>query len=105
VSVKFTVFTLAFPGYTAEEAVEAAARLGFDGVDIRAREDGHMYVDAPSERRRRLVELAESLGIEIASVYSYVGRELVSPDPGERRRGLELLSAHLDLAVDLGAST
>jgi sugar phosphate isomerase/epimerase len=102
VSVKFTVFTLAFPGYTAEEAVEAAARLGFDGVDIRAREDGHVYVDAPSERRRRLVELAESLGIEIASVYSYIGSELVSPDPGERRRGLELLSAHFDLAVDLG---
>jgi sugar phosphate isomerase/epimerase len=102
VGVKFTVFTLAFPGYTAEGAVEAAARLGFDGVDIRAREDGHIYVDTPSERRRRLVELAESLGVEIASVYSYVGRELASPDPGERRRGLELLSALLDLAVDLG---
>lgn len=102
VGVRYTVFTLAFPGYTAEEAVEAAARLGFDGVDIRAREDGHVYVDSPKDRRRRLVELAESLGIRIVSVYSYISRELVSPDLGERVRGLELLSALLDLAVDLG---
>jgi len=99
--VRFTVFTLAFPGCTAEEAVEAAARLGFDGVDIRVREDGHVYVNTPKDRRRRLVELAESLGIRITSVYSYIGREIVSPDLGERRRGVELLSAHLDLAVDL----
>ena len=102
--VRFSVFTLAFPGYTAEGAVEAAAKLGFDGVDIRARNDGHVYIDTPREKRRQLVELAESLGISFFGVYSYVGSDLVSPDVRVRERGIEELVKMLDLAVDLGAS-
>jgi len=102
--VKFTVYTLAFPNYSAEEAIKAAAQLGYDGVDIRVREDGHVFIDAPKEFRKRLVELAESLGIRIYGVYTYLGRNFVVPDPNVRRRALEEARAHLDLAVDLNGA-
>ncbi|RLF03372.1 MAG: hypothetical protein DRK00_08885 [Thermoprotei archaeon] len=102
--VKFSVFTLAFPGRTAEEALRLAAEVGFDGVDMRTNRDGHIYIDASREVRRRLVELADSLNIKIFSVYSYLGGDLVSPDPGVRERAVQELVAHVDLAVDLGAT-
>ena len=101
--VKFSVFTLAFPGYTAEEAVRAAARIGYDGVDIRVREDGHVYIDISRKDRRRLVELAESLGIEFYGAYSYLGQRFTTPDPGEREKLFREVVAQLDLAMDLGA--
>ena len=102
--VKFSVFTLAFPGRSAEEALRLAAGVGFDGVDMRANKDGHIYVDTPREVRRRLAELADSLNIRIFSVYSYLGGDFVSPDSKVRRRAVEELVAHMELAVDLGAS-
>ncbi|HDD34021.1 MAG TPA: sugar phosphate isomerase/epimerase, partial [Thermofilaceae archaeon] len=101
--VKFSVFTLAFPGYTAEEAVRAAAKIGYDGVDIRVREDGHVYIDISRKDRRRLVELAESLGIEFYGAYSYLGQRFTTPDPGEREKLFREVVAQLDLAMDLGA--
>jgi len=101
VLVKFTVFTLAFPGYTAEQAIEAAAHLNYDGVDMRIRQDGHVYIDASKEYRRRLVDLAESLGIKIYGIYTYLGRNFIVADPAERERVLKEVIAHLDLAVDL----
>ena len=99
--VKFTVFTLAFPGYTAEDAIRAVAKLGYDGVDIRVRQDGHIYIDAPKEYRKKLVELANSLGIRIVGVYSYLREEFIASDPGEKEKALKNIIAHLDLAVDL----
>ena len=102
--VKFTVYTLAFPNYSAEEALKAAAKLGYDGVDIRVREDGHIFIDSSKEYRRKLVDLAESLGIKIYGVYTYLGGNFVTRDPNERKRVLEEAIAHLDLAVDLNGT-
>jgi len=99
--VKFSVFTLAFPGYTAEEAIEISKRVGFDGVDIRVHRDGHIYIDASKERRKQLLEYAKSYEIEFFGIYSYIGRGFVSPNYKIRERELKELSAHIDLALDL----
>ncbi|MCD6509771.1 MAG: sugar phosphate isomerase/epimerase [Thermoprotei archaeon] len=99
--VKFSVFTLAFPGYTAEEAIRTAAKIGYDGVDIRVRHDGHIYIDSSKKERKQLLELANSLGIEFFGIYSYLGRRFTTHDSKEREKVLREAIAHLDLAVDL----
>jgi len=102
--MKFSVSTLAFPGYGAEEAIRASASIGFDGVDIRVRQDGHIRIDSTKEERKRLLDLAKSLSIDFYGVYSYVGSGMVSPDPAVRMKEVDLLKAHLDMALDLGAN-
>jgi len=102
--MKFSVSTLAFPGYGAEEAIRASASIGFDGVDIRVRQDGHVWIDSTKAERKRLLDLANSLSIDFYGIYSYVGSGMVSPDSAVRMKEVDLLKAHLDMALDLGAN-
>ena len=102
--MKFSVFTLAFPGFNAENAVSASAKIGFDGVDIRTREDGHIYIDAKKQYRRQLLELAKSLNISFFGIYSYLGTGMASPENTFASDEIEKLEAHIDLAIDLEAT-
>jgi len=102
--VKFSVSTLAFPSLKAEEAVSASAKIGFDGVDIRTKEDGHTYVDAAKDHRRKLLDLVRSLGIDFYGIYSYLGAGMASTEDSLTKSDLRKLKAHIDLAVDLEAN-
>lgn len=102
--MKFSVFTLAFPGLDAEDAVSASAKIGFDGVDIRTREDGHIYIDTTKQYRRQLLDLAKSLNIGFFGVYSYLGAGMASPENKLARKEIEEMKRHIDLAIDLEAT-
>jgi fatty-acyl-CoA synthase len=102
--MRFSVFTLAFPGFTAEQAISIAAEIGFDGIDIRTKEDGHIYIDAPKSYRKQLVTLAKSLNIKFYGVYSYLGGGMASLENKIVNEELEKLKMIIDLAVDLEAT-
>ena len=102
--MKFSVFTLAFPGFKVEDAVSASAKIGFDGIDIRTREDGHIYIDSTKKYRKQLLDLAKSLNISFFGVYSYLGAGMASPENNLAKEELEKLDAHIDLAIDLEAT-
>lgn len=100
--IKISVYTLGFPGYQIEDIIKVSSELGYDGIDIRVREDGHIYIDAPKGYRRKILDTAKSYGIDIYGIYSYLGERFVSRDPNIREKVLEDIKKHLDLAVDLG---
>lgn len=102
--MEISVFTLAFPGFKAEDVVSASARIGFDGVDIRTRQDGHIYIDATKDYRKELLDLAKSHSICFYGIYSYLGEGMASTEDSLMKSELKRLEAHIDLAVDLGAT-
>ncbi len=98
---KFSVYSLGFPGYSIEDVIKISSEIGFDGIDIRVREDGHIYIDSDRKYRRKLLELASSYDIDFYGIYSYLGQNFTTIDMEERDRVIELVEKHLDLAVDL----
>lgn len=103
-SIKYSVFTLAFPGYDIKQAISISSEIGFDGLDLRVASDEHVPVDVSKKRRRELLEYVKSLSIVFSGIYSYAGRALVDFDPKIRRKEVNLIKAHVDLAVDLEAT-
>ena len=103
--MKFTVFSLSFArGSTAEQVISAAAKIGFDGVDLRAQPDGHVFTDASAERRRELLDYARAQQVRIYGIMGYRGPGLFSTDEAEVEQEIAGLEAELELARDLEAS-
>jgi sugar phosphate isomerase/epimerase len=103
--MKFTVFSLSFArGSTAEEVISTAAEIGFDGVDLRAQPDGHIFTDASAERRRELLDYARARQMRIYGIMGYRGPRLFSQNEAEVEQELAGLQAELELAQDLEAS-
>lgn len=101
--MKYSVSTLAFPGYKVEEGLRISSKIGLDGVDIRVEEDEHIPVGLAVEERKRLLKYASSLGLVFPGVYGYVGENLVSANPRIRDEEINSIKAYVDLAVDLRA--
>ncbi|MCD6563874.1 MAG: sugar phosphate isomerase/epimerase [Thermoproteales archaeon] len=99
--IKISVYTLGFPGYRLEDVIRISAEIGYDGIDIRVREDGHIYIDASKEYRKKILELTNSYDLDIYGIYSYLGERFVSRDQNIREKALEDIKKHLDLTVDL----
>lgn len=102
--MKYSVFTLAFPGYDIKQTIPISSEIGLDGIDIRVSDDEHIPVDISKIRRRELLRYAESFGMIFSGIYSYTGRKLVNSDLKVRRKEIDLMKAHVDLALDLKAT-
>ena len=53
---------------TLEEAMKRAAKFGFDGVDVWPHRPMAFPMDVSKDRRKKLVELAEELGLKFAAI-------------------------------------
>jgi sugar phosphate isomerase/epimerase len=93
--------TLACPEWTPSEVVDAAARFGYDAIEWRGGDDGHVRTSWSRRQRQLLRDEMADRGIEALCVTAYTS--FVSPDPGARARDREHLERHLELARDLGA--
>jgi sugar phosphate isomerase/epimerase len=97
-----TFSTLACPEWPAEAAVEEAAAFGYEGLEWRGGEDGHVNPSLPASARARLRRQVESAGLFSLAVTAY--SSFTSDSPAERQANVDHLRQHLDLAADLGAS-
>jgi len=95
--------TLACPEWSADEVVDQAAAIGYDAIEWRGGEDGHVIVDWPISRRHELRQRMTDAGVSALAVTSYTS--FVSGDERVRRDGIDSLRRHLDLASDIGAGT
>lgn len=88
---------------TREQMFEAAAAMGFDGVELRFGEDNDL-VSQPARREATRLQAAAN-GIELPSLCIGVLNRggFSSDDPAVRRHALDLVRASLPAAVDLGA--
>jgi len=83
-----------------EKVFGFAAGLGFDGVEIHLR-------DASEVDGALLAALSERSGVRVAAVATGLARRvdgltMIDPDAGARRRCVERLKGHIDLAAEFG---
>jgi len=83
-----------------EECIDAAARMGFDGVEILQVQMGG---DESNARLQRLKRQAHALGLALCGFSTHQG--FVSPDEAVRRRNVETTLHSIDLAHRLGIPT
>ena len=100
--MKLGFSTLGCPDWTVEQIAEFAGATGFDGVELRTREDGrHFMPDAPVEEARKLGELFRDRGSRVFSMLSYA--RFGSTDAAELSANRDTLLHVLDLAQAAGA--
>ena len=83
-----------------DEGLRAASRLGYDGVELSLLDSAQ--VDRAG-LRRKLGELnLKAFAIATGQTWVTDGCSLYHADAGRRRKAVERMKAHLDLAADLG---
>ncbi len=102
---RFGVSTYSFWQFRAEPApiedcIDAAARMGFDGVEILQVQMGG---DEANARLQRLKRQAHALGLALCGFSTHQG--FVSPDPAVRRENIDKTLRSIDLAYRLGIPT
>ncbi len=116
--VRFAYSTNAYTRRTLEEAVDAIAALGFDGIEVLADAPHAFLPDWSASRRRALGERIRARGLAISNVNLNTSRgldpagdpqgpgvTLIDPDPSRRARQLAYLHDGIDFCAALGATT
>jgi sugar phosphate isomerase/epimerase len=93
--------TLACPEWSPETIVAEAARLGYDAIEWRGGDEGHVRTTWTQRQRRELRQHMADHGIASLCVTAYTS--FVAPDGGARARDRDDLVRHIELARDLGA--
>lgn len=99
------VSTYSFWGFRREEwrdpvvCIEAAAKMGFDGVELLERQ----LPDLAPAALMKLKKLAFTLGLDLMGYSTHQG--FLSPDTEKRRKNIEVTLASLRRAADLGIPT
>ncbi len=88
-----------------EDAIALVARHDYDAIEFNAETlpwaGPHVTPETDQETRRRILKLAQDLGLGISAISAHVS--LVDPDPAARADALAFTRGCIDLAVDLRA--
>src|SRR5215471_19050237 len=93
--------TLACPEWTVDTIIARAEAYGYDAIEWRGGEQGHVSPALALSERQRLRRRMADAGLVALGVTAY--SRFVSPDAAERAAQLDHLRRHIDLAADLGA--
>lgn len=83
-----------------EDCIDAAARMGFDGVEILQMQMGG---DEANARLQRIKRQAHSFGLSLCGFSTHQG--FVSPDPAVRQANVDKTLHSIDIAYRLGIPT
>ena len=101
--MKLAFSTLGCPAWDMEKIAAFAGEHGFEGVELRTRDDGvHLNTGVSVEEAARVGELFKSKGTRVFSLMAYT--RFGSNDPEELAANRDLLLHVLDLAKAAGAS-
>ena len=86
-----------------EWTIPEIARLGFSACGIQGDRQGEwsVYDYLTMDKARELGRIASDNGLEISELLMW-GRDLNSPDPAARRKGIDEIQRAVDLAGELG---
>ncbi|MFM7181655.1 MAG: sugar phosphate isomerase/epimerase family protein [Verrucomicrobiales bacterium] len=99
------ISTYSFWGFKRDEwrdparCIEAAAKMGFDGVELLERQ----LPDLAPAALMKLKKLAFTLGLDLMGYSTHQG--FLSPDPAKRKENIDITIASLRRASDLGIPT
>ncbi|MFH1024562.1 MAG: sugar phosphate isomerase/epimerase family protein [Planctomycetota bacterium] len=100
--MKLSFTTLGCPDWTLEEIAKNAAAMGFDGVELRTREDGnHFSPDAPAAEAARVGKMFRDAGAPVMSVMGY--SRFTAEDPAEVAKNQVVLRKLVGVAGAMGA--
>jgi len=99
--VQFAFSSLAFFDRTIREVAEFAAKTGYDGVELRCKEDGHINEEMSLAQMREIRQVFEDQGVKVFSVSGYT--KFTSSDVKIREKNLDSLCRQIELAHELGA--
>lgn len=94
--------TLACPEWTPETVIERAAAYGYDALEWRGGDAGHVQPGLPTARLTALRRQQDAAGVQALSVNAYTS--FVSDSAAQRQAALDHLRGHCDVAAVLGAS-
>lgn len=110
--MEFAFSTNAFREHTLEEAIEAIAAAGYDGVELLL-DEPHLYPPAADEADyERVQSILAAHDIAISNCNAFMLTALgdfhhpsfVEPDPVDRRQRVEYTRSAVDAAAELGAA-
>jgi sugar phosphate isomerase/epimerase len=94
--MKLAFSTLGCPLWSIERVAEAAAWLGYQGVELRLLDGEVIPPDLPAAERRRVKGVLGRAGVEVACLDT--SARFTAPEPDERRKQERDVRAYLDLA-------
>lgn len=103
--MRLLLHTMATPQMTPVEALDLAARLGFDGIDLITQENYRCALKprADLNEARALARAAAERGVAIGALTPYC-KELNATDPARRVETVEAFRRAIEQAAALGAS-
>ncbi|MGA2864363.1 MAG: sugar phosphate isomerase/epimerase family protein [Verrucomicrobiota bacterium] len=106
--MKFAICNEIFQGWNLDDTLAAAARFGYDAVEIAPFTLAPAVTDVAAGERRRIRETAARNHIEIAGIHWVLvkpeGLHLNHPDPAIRRRTARYFCDLVDFCADLGGT-
>ena len=99
--MKLAYSSLACPGWTVEEAADAVARYGFDGIEWRLADGEPITSQTPASVLRRVIEATKARGLSVPALDSSC--RLVQDDAAGRSKAVREGEFMVNLASDLGA--
>ena len=99
--MKLAYSSLACPGWTVEEAADAVARYGFDGIEWRLADGEPITPQTPEAVLRRVIEATRSHSLSVPALDSSC--RLAQADTAGRSATVREGERMVDLAVSLGA--
>lgn len=102
--MKFAFSTLGCPDWSVKQAVDTAAKLGYDGIEIRGvnrQWDLSKTPDFSAEGISKTKKLFKDAGVPIASIDA--SASFCWPDDAKQEEALAEALRHVDIAVEMGA--
>jgi len=98
---RITFSTLGCPEWPVETVVQRAAAYGYDGIEWRGGDKGHVPPHFSAAECRALRRLVAQAGLFSLAVPAYT--DFTSPDPAQREANVVSARRSVDLAAELGA--
>lgn len=94
------LFTGLYRNSTFTDCVDAAARIGYDAIEVRS--VSHLPIEATGEEVAAVGAAAERAGLEIAALYTPYGRYTAQDSDAARTEQVELARLYAERAARLG---
>lgn len=104
--MKFAICNEIYQDWKIEDAIQHAARTGYDAIEIAPFTVGPYVHEVPAARRAAIRDAAARAGIAISGIHWVLvkaeGMHLTHPDPEVRRRTRRYMTDLVDFCADLG---
>ena len=106
--IRFGICSEIFAGMTIEQTAAAAARIGYDALEIAPYTLARYVTDLSSADRKRVRDATAAAGIRVSGIHWVLaqteGMHINHPDPAVRRRTAEYCCALVDCCADFGGT-